>query len=47
VLKWSSNGSGETGQESTWLEIATQLAGELGQQIGYYFAISRVQMRLK
>jgi len=36
VFKWSSNGSGVTAQASTWLEIATQLARELGHQIGYY-----------
>jgi len=35
VLKWSSNSSGVNRQAPTWLEIATQLAGELGHQIGY------------
>jgi len=30
-----SNGSGVTGQASTQLEIATQMARELGHQIGY------------
>jgi len=32
MLGLFSNGSGMTGQVSTWLEIATQLANE----IGYY-----------
>jgi len=36
VLRWSSNGSGVTGQASIQLGIATQLARELGHQIGYY-----------
>jgi len=36
VLKWSSNGSGLTGQAPTWLEITTRLARKLGHQIGYY-----------
>ena len=35
VLRWSSNGSGLTGQASTRLEITTWL-GKLGHQIGYY-----------
>jgi len=35
VLRWSLNDSDVNGQVSTWLEIATQLARRLGQQIGY------------
>jgi len=35
VLRWSSNGSGVTGQ-APWLELTTQLARKLGHLIGYY-----------
>jgi len=36
VIRWSSNGSGLSGQAPTQLEITTQLARKLGYQIDYY-----------
>jgi len=36
VFRWSSNGSGLTGQAPTQLEIPTWLAKKIGHQIGYY-----------